>query len=116
MCYVVSKNDGSNGGDTLGTLRLYESLFPLPTVVQPVKIKEHEHVFAGKPILSDAKELTLAQYDVVSKNAITAHNLKDYRRKNFNLVLLPKVDNMFIRVLEGSVYWSELLQNDSPFS
>ena len=113
---MVLKIDGSNGGDTLGTLKLYESLFPLPIAKQPVQIKEHDLVFAGKPILSDAKVLTLAQYDVDSKNAITAHNLKDYRRKNFNLVLLPKVDNMFIRVLEGSVYWSELRRNASPFT
>ena len=100
----------------MGVLEYYSGLFPKPRVKQPVEIPEHDNVFKGRPILNDAKPITLAQYDPVSMNAITAHNLKDYRRKNFNLVLLPKVDNLFLRVLEGSVYWNELLRNDSPFT
>ena len=38
-----------------------------------------------------AKEVTLAEYDVSSQGTVTAHKLKDYRRKSFSLVLLPNV-------------------------
>jgi hypothetical protein len=37
------------------------------------------------------KEITLAEYDSNTKQFITAHRLKDYRRRTFTLVMLPDV-------------------------
>lgn len=100
----------------MGTISYYAKLFTPVEVEQPILLKEPEKEFAGKSILSDAKEITLAEYDVDTKDAITAHHLKDYRRKRFNLILLPKVEILFDRVLEGSEYWNALLHNESAYS
>lgn len=100
----------------MSVLHYYNSLFDRVAVRQPEPYKEFEEVFAGKEILSDAKQVTLAEYDVDTKNAITAHRLKDYRRKVYNLVLLPKIDTLFDSVLEGSPYWNELLHSKSNFN
>lgn len=40
----------------------------------------------------DAKLITLADLDKRSKEYVTAHDLRDYRRTAFNLVLLPSVE------------------------
>lgn len=47
----------------------------------------------GEPMfrMPTAKDITLAEYDPSSQGAITAHRLKDYRRKSFSLTLLPSV-------------------------
>ena len=100
----------------MGIINYYSRLYNNVGIKQPVHIKSPEEVARGKPILKDAKEITLAQYDVDTKDAITAHNLKDYRRKRFNLVLLPKVNIIFDRVLEGSEYWNGLLHHESSYS
>lgn len=42
-------------------------------------------------LLSDAKNVTLAEYSPVSRDAITAHRLSDYRRHTFSLILLPDI-------------------------
>ena len=97
----------------------YIDLFGTPYnsgVRQPKVITPPEIVYKGEPLLEDAKEITLAEYNPKTKDLITAHRMKDYRRKQFNLVLLPKLDIMFNRVLEGSAYWNELLHNESPYS
>lgn len=36
--------------------------------------------------------ITIATQDVLSKDYVTAHDLRDYRRSQFNLVLLPDVE------------------------
>lgn len=100
----------------MGTISKYSRLLNTTLVKQPTVVKSPEEVFAGKPILNDAKDITLAQYSVDTKDAITAHNLKDYRRKRFNLILLPKIDIPFDRILEGSEYWNELLHHESAYS
>lgn len=41
--------------------------------------------------LSTAKDLTLAEYNPISSEAITAHRIADYRRRHFSLTLLPDV-------------------------
>lgn len=38
------------------------------------------------------KPITLTSQDMRSKGHITAHDLRDYRRTGFNLVLLPEVE------------------------
>lgn len=100
----------------MGTIAYYNQLCSRNIVKQPEVVKEPEEVFKGRPILPDAKEITLAEYDVDTKDAITAHHLKDYRRKRFNLVLLPDIITLFDKVLEGSDYWNGLLHNESPYS
>lgn len=91
--------------------QLYRKMASQPVTVQPI-----EEVFVGNPILPDAQLITLAEYDPVSKDAITAHHLKDYRHKTFTLMLLPKVEVMFDSILEGSPYWNALLHNDRSYS
>lgn len=100
----------------MGTISYYARLFSGTEVKQPVVPKEMDEVFKGKPLLNDAKPITLAEYDVDTKDMITAHHLKDYRRKKFNLVLLPKIVTLFDCVLEGSEYWRELLHNESTYT
>lgn len=101
----------------MGTIKYYKKLYEhIPAIRQPSVVKDVEEVFSGKPILNDAKLITLAEYDVDTKDAITAHHLRDYRRRSFSLVLLPKIDILYDRLLEGSEYWNELLHHESPYS
>lgn len=101
----------------MGQIDLYGCLHSLNTYAkQPVVTQSPEEVYAGYPLIEDAKPITLAEYDRNTKDVITAHHMKDYRRKQFNLILLPKVDIFFDLILEGSDYWSALLHNESPYS
>lgn len=52
-------------------------------------------------IINDAKDITLASYEPMTKDLITAHRLSDYRRKIFTLLLLPDVDIMYDSILKG---------------
>lgn len=98
-------------------LELYEMLYSgRPSPIMQVKTNPIEEAQQGLPIIEDAKKITLAQYDRVSKNAITAHNLSDYRRKSFNMLLLPKVQTWFELLLEGNEYYAEKLSVESPYS
>ena len=97
----------------MGYISKYLDLLPKVDVLQPKVVKQPEDVSVGLPLLDDAVEVTLAEYDVSTKNMITAHRLSDYRRKQFNLVLIPKVETLFDKLLEGSPYWRELLHNES---
>ena len=100
----------------MGFIDMYARLIPDVTVKQPVLVTPPEEVIPSVPLLDDAKEVTLAQYDRHTKDVITAHRMKDYRRKNFNLVLLPKVEILFDKMLEGREYWGELLSDESTYS
>lgn len=100
----------------MGYIGLFDLLYtPTTGVKQPKVITPPEVIFHGKPLLEDAKEITLAEYTPETSNVITAHRMKDYRRKQFNLVLLPKLDILFNKILEGSEFWGELLRNESPY-
>lgn len=101
----------------MNTIRMYASLYAnMPLPKQPTILKTPEQIHKGKPILNDAVRVTLAEYDVDTKDAITAHHLKDYRRKRFNLMLLPKFHTMFDSMLEGSEYWYGLLHDEGPYT
>ncbi len=56
-----------------------------------------------------ARTITLAEYDPSSQGTITAHRIKDYRRKSYSLTLLPNVrtvlDDRFkpLEVIEGAI-------------
>ena len=100
----------------MGQIALYNVLYPDVEVKQPIVTKSPEEIFIGVPILEDAETVTLAEYDAFTKDVITAHRMKDYRRKTFNLALLPEVSIFFDRILEGSDYWNALLHNESPYT
>ena len=100
----------------MGAISNYSRLLTGVQVIQSPILESPKKDSNGKPILKDAKEIALAQYDVDTKDAITAHNLKDYRRRRFNLIMLPKVDIAFDKILEGSEYWNGLLHNESAYS
>lgn len=42
--------------------------------------------------LPTAKNITLAEYSQAAQGAITAHRVRDYRRRSFSLVLLPNIE------------------------
>lgn len=99
----------------MGVIRYYDQLCSLPYVKETRTAEHKVEEVKGKPILGDTKLVTLAEYDVDTKNAITAHHIKDYRRKIYNLVLLPHVDILFDKLLEGSEYWNDLLKSKSGY-
>lgn len=66
-------------------------------------VRPPENERQGIPIRMDAKCVTLAQYDRVSKDVITAHNIAEYRRSRFVPALLPNIDIWFDRFVEGKV-------------
>lgn len=100
----------------MGIISLYSRLYDDTLVKQPVVPKEPDMTNPGVPVLEDAKDITLAQYSRYTKEVLTAHRMKDYRRKRFNLILLPEADILFDKVLEGSEYWNGLLHDESPYS
>lgn len=101
----------------MGAIRLIDQLHSTNVnVVMPPTLTDIDAVYVGKPILNDAVPITLAEYNLESKDAITAHRLKDYRQRRFRLALLPRCDLLYDKVLEGSDYWRELLQSKSSFS
>ena len=48
----------------------------------------YEDVNKGRPLVKDAIEITLAEYNLDTKDMITAHHLKDYRQRTFRLAIL----------------------------
>ena len=78
-----------------------------------VQLKKTELATPGTVVpdlrVDDAKPITLAEYNPKSKFAITAHRVKDYRKKSNSLILLPEVDILFDKLLEGSEYFGGLL-------
>lgn len=56
-----------------------------------------------KYVPPEVPSITVADGDIRSRDFITAHDLRDYRRTSFNLVLLPKVDLAF-DVIAKEVY------------
>lgn len=99
----------------MGVIKLYTQVYSEMRAKQPEVVKQPDEISQGLPIIPDAVDVTLAEYDITTKNAITAHHLKDYRRKRFNLNLLPEIHTLFDSLLEGSDYWNELLHNEDAY-
>ena len=65
----------------------------------------------GPPVfrMSNARNITLAEYDPSSQGTITAHRIKDYRRRSYSLTLLPNIhtvlDDRFkpLEVINGTI-------------
>ena len=92
------------------SLEYYSLIHPVETIKQPKVIELPEQITSGMPLLEDAVNITLAQFDVETKDFITAHRLKDYRRKQYTMSLLPEVPVMFDQLLEGGEYWRAKLR------
>lgn len=54
-----------------------------PYIPPPVTKREY--------VVPEVIPVTVAELDSRSKNFVTAHDLRDYRRTSFNLVMLPAV-------------------------
>ncbi len=60
-----------------------------------------------------ARNITLAEYDPSSQGTVTAHRIKDYRRKSYSLTLLPNIhtvlDDRFkpLEVIKGAILKAE---------
>lgn len=74
----------------MGLLDRYKIIFNFKVDVIPVKTYEN---VKPKPvhILDDAHVVTIAEINPVAMGKVTAHRLKDYRRKTFSLMLLPDI-------------------------
>ena len=62
----------------MGQISLYAKLYKEVNLQQPIVTKSPEEVYPGVPLLEDARPITLAEYDVQTKDVITAHRIKDY--------------------------------------
>lgn len=91
---------------------LYQYVHQVHTVTQPHIPKPPEELAVGRLLIPDAHQISLAQYDPDTKNYITAHRISDYRRNTFTVRLLPKVNPLFNKILEGSKYWNAKLHNE----
>ena len=73
-------------------LRYFEIITNKRLSIEPARVyKEPERNTNKAFLIPTAKEITLAEYNPVSSDSITAHKLADYRRRQFSLVLLPDV-------------------------
>lgn len=70
-------------------------------IAKPVK----KHVELPK---LEVRNITLSQFDDVTSNYITAHNIDEYRRKSFKVQLVPHVDLILDNILK-EVYEFECL-------
>ena len=93
-------------------LEYYKYVHQVYDVKQPFIPKSPEQLSVGKLLVPDIKNLTLVEYDVDTKNYITAHRMSDYRKSTFSIRLLPHVHTLFDTVLEGSTYWNAKLHNE----
>lgn len=101
----------------MSIISLYDAIPKRPLVSQePIKVVPKETEREYHPLIDTSRVITLAEFDPVSKDAITAHRLKDYRRKTFSLTLLPEVHILLDDIMEGSTYWNAKLRNESPYT
>lgn len=92
----------------MGILEYYSHIHNYDVQLQHIEIHTPGTVVPDLRV-EDAKVITLAEYNPKSQFAITAHRVKDYRKKSSTLILLPEVDILFDRLLEGSEYFGRLL-------
>lgn len=83
----------------MGILDNYSAIHNYSLNLVPVKSYEQTKPQAVT-VLSDIKEVTIAEIHPLVREQITAHKLKDYRRKTFSLMLLPDVEITLDKFLE----------------
>lgn len=85
----------------MGLLDNYAVIHNYSLNIDPVEVfDESKYTEERVDILPDAKHVTIAEISPIAKGKITAHKLKDYRRKSFSLMLLPDVDLLIDSLLE----------------
>ena len=102
----------------MGAINYYIALDKFKPITQ-INVPETKQVNTydiTKVIKNNDYHVTLAQYDPICSGKITAHNLRDYRHKTFQLSLLPEIRLLFDDILEGSAFWYEKLHYESPYS
>ena len=73
-------------------MRYFQALTNLKVELEPLTPYKDAPVPERRAFqMSTAKEITLAEYNEASRDAITAHRLADYRQHRFSLVLMPEV-------------------------
>ena len=92
----------------LGYLNYYRYVNNYFVHLEPVELYTPGTVVPDLRV-DDAKTITLSEFNPKSKLAITAHRVKDYRKKSNSLILLPEVDILFDKLIEGSEYFGRLL-------
>ena len=107
----------------MGIIDYYSALIPKVRVIGPKVIENHKKHTDDINVdntkvspLPDAIDVTLAEYNPATRDQIVAHRIKDYRRRRFNLKLLPRVTILFDYILEGSDYWNERVHDESPYT
>lgn len=76
----------------MGSLDRYRYLLNYNVDITPYKPYTPPPVKRRVYVMPEALPITVADTDARSRDFVTAHDLKDYRRTAFNLVLLPKVE------------------------
>ena len=97
------------------------SILDYYSIVHPVEIIRQSKPYTppevstvkGHKLLDNAKTITLAHEDPDTKDYITAHKIKDYRRRRYLITLLPNTSVLYDTLLEGSSYWHEKLSPTS---
>lgn len=86
----------------MGVLDYYSIFenFDIKIYNRPTYITEKENSKIPELIL-DSTPITLAEQQSLMRGKLTAHKLRDYRKNVFNLVLLPDVDILFDKLING---------------
>ena len=85
----------------MGLLDNYAVIHNYSLKIDPIEVFDGSKYTEEKiDILPDAKHVTIAEISPVAKGKITAHRLKDYRRKSFSLMLLPDIELLIDNLLE----------------
>lgn len=83
-------------------MKHFSALTNLRVVAEPIpKYSEPDSGERKQFQMSTALDITLAEYDPSSRDAITAHRLADYRQHRFTLVLMPEIHIMMDDMLKG---------------
>ena len=83
----------------MNILDKYSAIHNYGLDVKPVKVFKPAETDKME-ILSDMKTITIAEIHPASKPFLTAHRLKDYRRKTFSLLLLPDIELPLDKLME----------------
>lgn len=94
-------------------LEVYKKLYAYRLTGDEVKPYTPPPVQKRKYVVPQAKPMTLADSGERSRDLVTAHNLSDYRRTSFNLILLPHVELSYDIIAEEVYGLSEYIRTTS---
>jgi hypothetical protein len=70
-------------------------------IVRPAPYTESKSRRTVPLEIGTPKEITLAEYNEFSDDLITAHKLRDYRKRTYTLLMLPDIKLPIDALLEG---------------